>query len=271
MTLHDPSEPLEDYLKDKLNTLCRALGTLLRTQSQLVTDTDSKSRAKRRKLPHWNVAIVPLKPSDWNSVEFQNGTLDRDQMSEKTWKRKHAGAFHIMHKEKKWDGNRSYLRGYWQNEDGTLVEIHPDFLGDPEPSLLPSSICIPDDTRLNQATREGSHREKPRFAVEEGRPLHAQLCSSTSDTVPTVGDRIDEEGDGIRTYEEHSHLDVSWGDDGGQGSNQPRNAEETLDSLGRGVDKGYVGSYYETPEWSTYYAMGGEDSGDHDVMNLETE
>ena len=182
-----------------------------------------------------HVNIAPLEPPDWIRVEFEHGLLNRSRLSKRASEKKHAAAFRFMNNQVQWNGKRGSVRGYWQNEDGSLVEIHPEVLGDPEPGPLLSSNWIAGDTSSNQSTQEGSQGGQPCVAVEEGRPLHAQLCSSTFHTVPTVGDRIAEGVDGKRTYEKHSHVPVPWGDGGGQGSYQPWMPEQTRDGVPRGA------------------------------------
>lgn len=258
---HDPSEPLESYDERKLNTLIRSFGTLLKfaieqTLKHEPTESASEFRAHRRARLSGHVGIAQIEPSQWNSVGSQKGMLGGQRRSAEAQKRIHAGAFRIMRNLDEWNGKRSPLKGYWQNKDGSLVEIHPDFLGDPEPSLLSSLICIPDDTKPNQATQKCRLGDQSRFAQEEGKTLQDQLFVSPHDTAPNDDVEVDGGGDGIEAYGLHSDLDVRRGLDSDLGSYQPQKSEGTWNGALGHIDEGYTGltwaDYLETDEevWS---------------------
>jgi len=141
------------------------------------------------------------------SVEYQNGPIERGSRSREARENVHTDVYQIMRNQAEWDGNRSSVRGYWQNMDGSLVEIHPDLLGEPVPRPPSSSNWRANDARSDQATQQGGHWEQPCFPQEAGKTTHDQL-HSTLDTVPNVEDIVDGGGDGMEIYEMQDHDDM---------------------------------------------------------------
>jgi hypothetical protein len=204
---HDPLEPLEAFFQGKLNTLSRSFGTRLKSniEQALTPELNNpapRSHPQRRSRPLGHVSIAPVEPKLWKrlaSSENQQDALAGQRTSTEARKSTFRCVYRIMHNELSWDGERSPLRGYWKNEDGTLVEIHPEFLGvdpdDPEGGPLSLSDWLPDGPRQVLPTRDVEDWHEPRFAQEDDGAVYDHFRVLPPGTVPTLRTRSPQTSD----------------------------------------------------------------------------
>jgi hypothetical protein len=198
---HDPLKPLEAFLEGKLNTLSRSFGTLLKSNieqalSSELSNPAPRSHPRRRSRPLGHVAITPVERSLWKrlaSIENEQDALAGQRTSTEARKGTFRCVYRIMHNELSWDGERSPWRGYWKSEDGTLVEIHPEFLGvdpdDPEGGPLSLSDRLPDGPRQDSPTGDNGNWHEPRFAQKDDGAVYDQFRVLPPGIVPTLRTR----------------------------------------------------------------------------------
>ena len=160
---YDPSQELDPHYAWKLNTLCRAFGTLLKSTAVEVsasnksTTVNSASTVKpRQRRSPGHLGIAPLEPALWTNLtvaEDLQDVLGNHRESGEAQENTFPCVYNIVHNQMVWNGQRSPLRGFWGNEDGARVEIHPDTLG----TIAPDDKTCGSNEAGDEAERSGTH------------------------------------------------------------------------------------------------------------------